>query len=254
MSLLWPETIQVGLFAGRCWLKRGKAIDAIEIADDAGPDDLLAAFDRLLCMPGKRYGGRTVVELMLSDSISYAITIPWQSNLSRAAQLNTYGAACLARNGFADDGDWVIEAGFRWPGNCGISLALRSGWLERLMLIASSAGVRIVSVLPASAAVYWYQSVPAKRAPSLLLLVERNRVTALRYGEGKVHHIDAEPVVMGAEGSMRRLIARQLGIQPSIAHVDIWCALNKKTDLGSLKTHFAEITFANTVLTGWGAH
>jgi hypothetical protein len=250
---LWPETIQVGLFPGHCWLKRGKAIHTINIADDAGPDDLLAALDRLLCMPGRRYGRRTAVELLLSDSVGYAITIPWQSNLSRAAQLNSYGAACLARKGFADDGDWVIEAGFRWPGGHGIALAVRNDWLERLVTITSNVGVRAVSALPACAAAYWYQPLPPKRGPSLLLLEECNRITALRCDAGKVHHIDAEPVVMDAEVSMRRLIARQLGVQPSIAHVDIWCVRNKKAELGLLKAHFAEITFASTVLSGWGA-
>lgn len=223
MSLLWPETITAGLFPDQCWVRRNGS--ECGQAEAAGPDfgAWLDTFDALLSGQSKRLGKLSRLRVVISDSACMLTQLPWLDELRKRSEIEAYAQACFARLGREADSDWALEAGFRWYRAGGIAYALPRKWLAALQEVAQRHQVRLVSVLPASAAAYWYCRLPAK-ATSMVMLAEAGRVTALIYESGSFRALDVQPITQDLSTGGRRLLSRIITECPNIRQVHYWCS------------------------------
>jgi len=223
VSLLWPDTVSVGLFPGESWLRRGRTTVATARTVDAlaTPEDLLVALQTLLAEQGKQLRQRDRVNLVVSDSVGVLVALPWQEQLIAVDELQAYGFACFEQRGVAIDHNWVMQTGFRQYSVAGIAYAIPRDWLQELMLLLETRGLRLGSVLPVSAAAFW-QHRPPKAGRAVLLQSEMRRVTSLVYQSGRFIGIDVEPVITDRASAGKRLLKRLAAAQGDIGSVGYW--------------------------------
>ncbi|MFS2002648.1 hypothetical protein ACEN9F_03385 [Duganella sp. CT11-25] len=233
MSLLWPETITVGLFGDRCWLRR----DGGEVGQaDAGSSDPAAWLCALETMlngqrrPVKKFSS---LHMVVSDSACMLTHLPWQDELHGRNEIQAYAQACFAHQGGEPVAGWVVKAGFRKFRAAGLAYAVQQDWLSSLLALTQRHGLRLRSVLPASAAAYWYSRTPRK-AVSLVLLAEPTRMTAHLYDGGCLLGLDVQPVTTDLATAGTRLLRRVALVSPRIVQVQYWQATRMATadDIG----------------------
>ncbi|HTD05246.1 hypothetical protein [Undibacterium sp.] len=226
MSLLWPETISIGLFPDHCWIKRGRLEAAHRI--DAGalgaPADLLGALEQMLGAPGKPLRKGTRLRLLVSDSVVSIATLPWQEQLMAPDELHAYAQACFEKQGLAMDAGWTLHAGFRQYGALGMAHAIRHEWLEAVIALAKTQGAQVRSVIPVSACAYWRQGRSSKLQQTLVLLHEARRVSALIYDHGVLQGFDVEPILSSEVSAGERLLRRISATHSTIGSVCAWSA------------------------------
>ncbi|WP_374581713.1 hypothetical protein [Pseudoduganella sp.] len=219
MLRLWPEAISVGLFSGHCWLRRG----ALETRSESGMDfaGQLETVRELLAVQTRRFGRFARADVVVSDSHARVALVPWQDSLHSEAQVNAYGRAILESMGFIADEGWCAHTGFRHYGAPGFTSALPASLVDQLRAECSKAGVVLRSVLPVSAAVYWYHRPALKKGESVLLINEPGRLTAVVHQSGRLSALDIEPIVGTVEQAATRLEARIQMRCPAIRQVEV---------------------------------
>ena len=156
MSLLWPDTVHVGLFPGASWLKtkRTKGIQPFSDAQAHDPGALLGDLETALdALTEKLCKGSNIV-VTVSDSIAAVTTMPWQSALSRTDELKNYARICFEKLGMEIDDGWTMHAEFRDYGAMGLAYALPNAWLVELIEMLKARDLKLQNVLPASARIY----------------------------------------------------------------------------------------------------
>ncbi|MBA5689972.1 hypothetical protein [Rugamonas apoptosis] len=226
MLRLWPETIVAGLFPGACWLQHGR--HRVDFPADGrswtGADDLLRALDAMLGDFAKSAGKHARLRILVSDSVAALAALPWQEQLSSTAELNAYALACFEHQGQPLDEGWIMQATFRRFRGAGLAYALPRPWMEQLLEIAALRSVRLDGILPMSAAAYWRRRRADPRVPTVLLLLEMQRITALIYDRGQLLTNDVQPVTGDAKSSMARLLRRVSASHDVIGRAEWWSA------------------------------
>lgn len=220
MSLSWPNLFPniavAGLFADHCWLQGRQAAVAHSIRPEALNDSmaLLLQLEILLDERKKYLRKGTRLALTVSDSLAAFTMLPWQEALQRPAELASYAHIFFERQGLKLDSSWVLHTEFNRYGANGIAYALRHDWLQKLEEIVFSRNLRLISVLPVSAAAFCQQPKHKKSGNSLLLLSEQQSMTALRFNVQGLQSHDVEPVIGSEQSSGKRLLRRLASTQP----------------------------------------
>lgn len=218
MSRLLPENVKIGLFPGCCWLKRsGAAEPIIVLVEGQGAEVLQAAFGALLAQLSD--AGPLNLHLLVSDSLAAVTLLPWQESLVTDPELRAYAQACFEQGGTVIDDGWVMQCGFRRFRSSGMAYALPHSWLSNVMTLSEVPRVRLKTALPISAMAYWRHSIASADGQSLLLLVERDRLTALTSANGSVVNRDVQPVLGNIDVSGVRLLKRVMASQRNIQTV-----------------------------------
>lgn len=198
MLRLWPEVLEIGLYPGHCWIRRG----AHTARADSGPGlvQQLDALRGLLAGAKRTFGRFSRADVFVSDGHAQIALLPWQTNLRTQTQMNAYGRACMETQGFCIEESWSLHAGFRYFGALGMATATQDEVILRLRALLADAKVSLRSVVPASTAAYWYHKPSQRCETSVLLFSEAGRLTAAAYQQGSLNALDVEPV-FGAPGS-----------------------------------------------------
>lgn len=228
MSLLWPESVLVGLFPGHCWLRRTRS----ELRCASGPDDqsepsaLLKALDGLLLQHADGIRKNARLHLTVSDSLAATVMLPWQEQLTTRDELLGYALANFERHGLDIGEGWTVQTAFRHHQAAGMAFAIATSWLRDARALAESKGLRLSSVLPLSMAAYHRHGHPAGVAKNIVLLRETQRLTAMVHEHGRLQGIDIEPVLgAGEEAAGRRLMRRLGAVHGGIEAVDDWAGV-----------------------------
>jgi hypothetical protein len=222
VSLLWPETVIAGLFPGHCWLQRGGVLSRHAGSFTSG-EQLLGALEALFDAQERPLGKGARVHVQVSDSVALVLPLPWQDLLNTPDELRTYAQARFEKRGTPVDGSWVLQTGFRRFCSTGIAYALRRAWLEQLMATLEARQLRLVTVLPVSAAAYWRHSGTAGR--SVVLLGEPRRLTAMSWQGRQLLDVDVQPVAGLQAEATARLLLRIGATHGAMAHVAQWQAV-----------------------------
>jgi hypothetical protein len=221
---LWPETIYVGLFPGHCWLQRGRKALVQEFTSSSmfDPSDLLRTLEKILVGQAKplRKGSRLVITV--SDSLASIAPLPWQEDLRRPVEIESYARICFEKLGMTVADDWVMRAEFRHFGGMGLAYALPRVWLEALLELVATIGLRVIEVLPISAAAFYKQELKKKNGTSVLLLQEMNRISAIIYDRDGLRDYDVEPFARSIHETRLRLLRRVGTAHANIARVSCW--------------------------------
>lgn len=219
MLRLWPEVLEIGLFPGQCWLRRGARLSRAD--GGAGYQQQLEALRGLLAGETRRFGRFARADVFVTDAHAQIALLPWQANLQTQAQMNAYGKACLDAKGQCSEGEWSVHAGFRHFGAHGLAAAMLAGLVTQLRDVLASVNVQLRSVAPASAAAYWYHRPSGKRGTSVLLFSDASRLTAAVYEDGRLSAIDVESV-FGATGLAASRLERRVQMRhAAIRHVEV---------------------------------
>jgi hypothetical protein len=239
VSLLWPETIHAGLFPGHCWLQRGRQeTGPLQPLASVEPADLLHTLEAMLDeqSPLLRKGSRLV--LTVSDSIAAIATLPWQAELQRPAEIESYAQVCFEKLGVTIGDNWVMQTEFRFYGGIGLAYALPREWMERLMEVIRARGHHLTAVLPISAVAYCNGHLGDRNGPTLLLLQEANRFSAMIYGKAGLLDYDVEPSTSSAEQARLRLLSRVASSYDNIVRIAYWSAETPDPESPELPANF----------------
>lgn len=228
MSLLWPESVQVGLFPGECWLRRGRSALTFAAARNVQSEQwsLPNTLDDLLTQHEADLKQGTNLHLTVSDSVAAIAVLPWQEQLTTREELQGYALAALEQQGLDIGADWTVQTAFRQHQSAGVAFAVATSLLEKLQAVVALRGKRLASVLPVSLAAFHRHRHPARAKHSMILLREMQRLTAMVYEQGCLQRIDVEPLIAGAEAmSGRRLLTRVHSAHGEFHAVDEWAAV-----------------------------
>jgi hypothetical protein len=222
VSRLLPEELTIGLFPGGCWLSRRTGVTELAIACPVQLSELSLAVDDLFDAQAKPPAKDCGVQLLLSDSIGPTIPLPWQERLTGEAELRAYALACFERRGVVLDDSWVVHADFRHFGASGAAFALPADWVDDVRTRIAARGAVLRMVMPVSASVYWYWRGGRQRAPTLIVLNEEDRLTALLYGQYGLVEVDAQSVMGQRDQAVRRLLLRLVASYAAVREVHLW--------------------------------
>jgi hypothetical protein len=223
VSHLLPETITIGLFADKCWLRRGRALSLVSgHGQAAAPERLLSSLGELLAGQPAAALKRARLHVLVADCAAAIVALPWQEKLTGADEWGAYAQACFERQGQALDDGWTLQTGFRHFRGAGLAYAMPQAWLGELLEVAGRAGPRLGSVLPVSAAAYWRHGGPRGPVPGVLLLAEAHRITGQLWARGRLLGMDVQPLVGGVHAAGARLLRRMSATQPGIGSVHWW--------------------------------
>ncbi|WP_269532632.1 hypothetical protein [Chitinimonas sp. BJYL2] len=230
MSRLWPESLSVGLFESHGWLARGKQVIALPnpsspatpatTSQSTAPDltALASVLDEQVANGGLRKGR---VSVLVSDATARIITLPWQPDLTKPAEWQTYAQARFEAAGIALDG-YLMHAEFAAPERLGLAYALPATWLAQLNELITAKGLKLSEVLPVSAAAYYRHRTVRQSKQTVVLLEQADRLCALVVDRRGLIKREAEPVTGNAEQALRRLLTRLAATSSEITHVQYW--------------------------------
>jgi hypothetical protein len=209
----------MGLFAQRCWLEQGRG-HARRLHENVSGGALLERAGALLDAAKPAPYGEICVTV--SDDAARTVVLPWQAELRTASERSAYALACFERTGVVLDAGWVIRAEYRQFGGPGLAYALPATLVEGLAAMATQRRLRLASILPVTGATYFTVARPAKRAERIVLLMEQQRISVLRYTSVGMVAYDAEPVIGAVEDTLRRLLRRAAPELGAVAQVAVW--------------------------------
>jgi hypothetical protein len=247
---LWPETVVISLFPGICALRRGRAVLRRECAADGGLPQLLQELDAVLAELGP-FNRLSRAEVYMSDSFGRVCLLPWQDKLDSPSQIQAYGRAFLETAGIAADGDWAVHAGYRQHGSPGVTAALPARLVEQVHGVLATRGLRLRTIMPVSAAAYWYHKGRRNDAATMLLMEEQGRLTALVFQRQRLVSIDVEPVIGEDDRPKLRLLNRLQLSYGLPRHIDCWSAQPSPVGLEGFKACFDESTVAPLAQARW---
>lgn len=226
MSLLWPETIYVGLFPGHCWLQHGRSGTVQPFPQSQSqPFDgtaLLRALETMLDVQDNKLCKGARLNVTVSDSMALIAALPWQDALRRREELYVYAQAFFKKMGMVIDNDWILQPEFHQYRAMGLAYALPRAWLIELAKLVGESGLKLKTVLPVSAAAYCRQKQHRQEGQTLLLLQEVHRHSAMIYGRDGLLGYDVEPLTLSAKASGLRLLKRVCAAYDNITGVTHW--------------------------------
>lgn len=180
-----------------------------------------AAFDAMLAQLAEKVASGGRVTLTVSDSVAAIVSLPWQGELKRPAEIDAYAQACFERVGQHLNDRWAMRSYFRHYRAMGLAYAFPVAWLDALIDIVRSRGMHLESVLPVSAAAFGRHRRPAAQGAGVVILREANRTSALVYGEAGLADYASEPATHNRPDSTTRLL-RRLGAAHEISSIADW--------------------------------
>jgi hypothetical protein len=223
VSPLWPKEFMVGLFDSHTWVAdwKGRPLSP----SSPQPDDATAVSKASLAAMLDRFADTipkgTTMSLLVSDSLASIITLPWQRELRRPAELTRYAQLCLERAGLGVDGRSVLHAEFRHFGSAGLAYAFQRDLVLESENICLHRGLRLGRILPASAAAYF--SLKARGSGiSVWLLGEERRVTALIYDASGLCAHEVEPASPALGVAVTRLLRKARGLYGEAKSLALW--------------------------------
>lgn len=219
----WSKTLHAGLFADHCWLEQGGRMHAASRAHEliTDPARYLVELESMLAQAGKaRKGGRLVV--IVSDALATTIALPWQATLNGPDEVERYATLCFEKRGMELAEGRSLHAQFASYGAMGLAYALDSRWLAQLAGIVAGRGLVLSSVLPATAAAYFYAKSQRPKASEIILMCESTRLRALKFGPAGFAGCDAEPVTRSPCDALRRLMQRSIAADATLGAASIW--------------------------------
>jgi hypothetical protein len=238
---LWPERLVAAVLPEAGALSRigGKELARWGV-DAGGPLGVQEGLDRLI--GAYRPRGRASVELIVSDSAARLVPLPWQDNLRNDSQREAYARACLDQAGFQVDGEWLVHAAYRHYRDVGLGYALPRALVMAARDHLAAQGIRLRSIMPASACAYWRASgMRGKR--TVLLLHERRRLSALLFDGRNCAGFHVQPAGAALPDVMQRLAGTIDTVFPAVSHVRFWSYLDDDTQHGTVKSVFPEAGF-----------
>lgn len=249
MLRLWPEVLEVGLFPGECWLRRGAQV--ARAASGPGMAQQLEALRGLLAGEKRRFGRFSRADVFLSDGHAQLALLPWQVNLRTQAQMNAYGRACFEAKGLCSEGTWSLHTGFRHFGGQGMAAAVPHELVAQLRELLVDAKVGLRSVMPASAAAYWHHRPVQRRGTSVLLFSETGRLTVAVHQQGRLSSLDVEPV-FGTSGSAASRLEKRVQLRyPSIQQIEILAGTVREWELERLREVFSGVAISQLKHARW---
>lgn len=238
MLRLWPEVLEIGLFPGHCWIRRG----AHTSRADSGPRlvQQLEALRGLLTGKTRGFARFSFADVFISDSHAQVALLPWQVNLRTQVQMNAYGRACFETKGLCSEGSWSLHAGFRHFGDQGMATAVPDELILRLRDLLAEAKVNIRSVMPASTAIYWHHRPSEQRGVSVLLFSEPGRLTAAVHQNGRLCALDVEPVFDTSGSAASRLEKRVRLRHRSVQQVEVLSGAVQGWEVERLREAFTD--------------
>jgi hypothetical protein len=222
VSLLWPDTLNAGLFPGSSWLQAGRKAATVNEPAAADAATMADALQAMLDTGAEKLRAKSRLRILVSDSVAAITVLPWQEALLQPREIENYARICFEKLGVELGADWVLHAGFRHFGGMGIAYALPRKWLAELARISSARKLKLESVLPISAAAFFNYRRDRGRPLTVLLLREENRTSALIVGANGLAGRDVEPVITSAEESGTRLLRRIEVSYPAVTRVIDW--------------------------------
>lgn len=224
MLRLWPDTINIGLFPGHCWLQSRSQFTPVfcPSPSEGRAADLLETFSSMLENPAFKFRRGDALAITTSDSIATVDSMPWQENLHTSGELEMYASMCFERNHKIVNSAWVTHAAFSQYGSAGIAYALPRAWLAPLAEQIAQRGLRLQTVMPIAARAYFKPPRAQRHGQSLVLLQESTRLSALVYHGGGMLAYDVEPIIGTAAASIRRLLRRLSGSHEKIRQINLW--------------------------------
>ncbi|OEZ54894.1 hypothetical protein [Duganella sp. HH105] len=253
MSRLLPESIKIGLFAGGCWMKRGRAAPIVMQPEKGESLDasMSAAFASLLAQLSDGGVGRARLHVVVSDSLAAISMLPWQEALADEDELRAYAHVCFERDGCMIDDSWAMQVGFRHFRASGMAYALPRLWLEKLQALCDTAGFRLKTVLPVSAAAYWRLASARGAVCSLVLLEEASRLTAMVYERGRLIARDVQPVMADIDVAGMRLLRRVSASHRPVDAVQTWPASASGPQQGFVHTCWPDVRVTPLLAEVW---
>jgi hypothetical protein len=222
VSPLWPEVLSIGLFPGACWLRRARGTETpIQCEPGADPHAMLLALASFLdADKAIRKGSR--VDVTVSNCMAAITALPWQGNLHRPAELQSYAQVVFETLGMTIDDSWAMHVEFQRHGATGLAYALPKAWMTALIELLEKRGLRLRTILPVSAAAYCRHKTSRSIGNTLLLLQDAAQSSAMVFdGAGMVGY-DVEPVIGSAAESSIRLLKRMSARYERIAQIFHW--------------------------------
>lgn len=222
MLRLWPETIAISLFPGVAWIA-GKGAAAAPLVF-TGTGALLDQLRLLLDAqdPPLRPGSRIV--LTVSDTVANIVALRWQPNLQRTAEVNAYARASFEHAGVKIDEGWAMYAEFRNMNAMGLAYSIPNAWLEELIAELTVRNLKLATVLPLSAAIYFERRPRHGTWPAVVVARERDRHVACVFGPAGLIGYDVEAVIGSSEQSARRLSERLAALHGATPRQAAWVA------------------------------
>jgi len=213
VSPLWRDHVSAGLFPGCFWLEGRRAVvqHAIQAEPSIDTSTLLRGLETMLDERVDVLRKGSPLTLIVSDSIAATILLPWQENLYRQAELETYARLCFEKKGLTVDDKWIVRTAAHHYRAPGFAYALPRDWVNELLQAVASRGLQLKRVLPVSAAAFCGQRISRKKGRTLLLLREKLRTSALTYSEGRFQGVDVEPSTASGHSPYIRLLRRIVG-------------------------------------------
>ncbi|MES2069873.1 MAG: hypothetical protein V4488_05965 [Pseudomonadota bacterium] len=224
---LFPGTVFAGLFADHCWLQGRQARVAYSLHPERGADAeaMLDALKIMLDERKKQLRKGTRLALVVSDSLAAFAMLPWQEALQRPAELESYANIFFEKQGRPLDATWLLRTEFKRYRSNGIAYGLPRKWVEQLEEIVLARGLQLTSVLPVSAAAYCRLPKPKKIGTSLLMLIEKHRMTSMCFDVLGLQSCDIEPIIASEQLSGRRLLRRVVSAQKNVVQASVWSPL-----------------------------
>ena len=215
MSLLSPDRYIAVLGPTRVQLarRRGSQLDNLgsaacasrDLGDWAGAAD---ALEQLLARPGRR-GELAVV---LGEHFAHYTLVPWSDAIGTPDELTSYARICFEEIYGSDAAGWAVQLSPDAAGQPRLAVAIAQGLLERLATLATTAGLRLVSVQPYLMSAFNRLCRPLAGDDFLFLLAEPERSCLLVARDGRWVTVRST-AGSDSDGSLAVLLARESELQ-----------------------------------------
>lgn len=252
MSLLSPKKIHIGLCCGKCWLTVGKLhVERVtEIDSNVDSNSLQQFFVQALTsmleeVKSKIKKGNTVY-ITVSDRIGLSSTLPWQDTAMSTAELESFAAFWLAKFGMKIDESHLLFADYPRYQSIGIAYALPKVFVEALVSVVENISLKLVRVIPVSAAVFF--STHFKNIyPSSVTICEESHCLSgwISDHEGKFY-CEIEPVTGSQDQALKRLLSRIGARHTEIKTLAYW-GVTKERLPSELRNCFPVVKLVNTL-------
>lgn len=221
MLRLWPETLRIGIYAGRATLLGKTSSEAATVDCEDQADAWCHAVATLLdSLPTKGKGAE--LRVCVSDRASRIFALPWREALRSDDERIGYAHACMERAGINGSSDYAWHAAFLHYRGQGLAYGLEKHLLASLLELGAARGMRITNVMPVSAIAYAARSRLRRKGLNPTLLIDGWQLSLLCQDRTGLCGYDTEGLLGSLDAAVRRLIARASVDLGAVEEVAIW--------------------------------